>query len=184
MSDATAPPSPATDRPLSIVHLTLASDAGGLSRYLIDLSRAMLGRGHDVRVVGDRGAWHDRFEAAGIPCHVVPLNGGIRGLWKSSRQLRSVLREHRPDVLHSHYRRASLMGRLSRIGAGVKPPLLYTLHLSHIDLGGWRRWLSDFGDHTHAASLDAVQWLKTEAGVDRNDLTYLPHGLATERFPQ
>ena len=168
--------------PLRIVHLTLASAAGGLSRYLIDLSVALRDWGHEVTILGDRGAWHDRFEAAGLDYRIVPLESGPRGLWTSAGVLSDVLKQKPVDVLHSHYRRASLMGRLGRWRAGTQTPLLYTLHLSHIDVSGWRRWLSDFGDHTHVASQDAADWLKG-LGTPADKISLVPHGIHTEQYP-
>src|SRR5205085_11098493 len=44
--------------PLRILHLTAGSDAGGLSRYIYDLSMAMIAQGHEITVGGERGAWH------------------------------------------------------------------------------------------------------------------------------
>jgi glycosyltransferase involved in cell wall biosynthesis len=169
------------DRPLRILHLTAASDAGGLSRYLLDLCKGLSERGHEVILAGERGAWHDRFETAGWKWIDIPLKGGPLSFLKSGQILRTFLAEHPVDLLHAHYRRATLLGR--RLQKAGKPPLLYTLHLSHMPLGFGRRWLSDFGDHTHLASVDARQWLTDDAGVDPARVTLIPHGIDTARFP-
>ena len=168
-------------RPLRILHLTAASDAGGLSRYLLDLCGGLVERGHDVILAGERGAWHDRFEKAGWPWIEIPLKGGPLAFWKSVRTLRTYLKQHPVDVIHAHTRRATLLGR--RLQVNRKPPLLYTLHLSHMPLNHGRRWLSDFGDHTHAASVDGRQWLLDEHLVPGQRITVIPHGISTERFP-
>ena len=88
----------------------------------------------------------------------------------------------RPDVIHAHYRRATLLGRRLQRRIGHRPPVLYTLHLSHLNVGGWRRLVSDFGDHTHAASADAVEWLVADARVPRGRITLIPHGVDVSRF--
>jgi glycosyltransferase involved in cell wall biosynthesis len=67
-------------------------------------------------------------------------------------------------------------------GGHARPPLLYTLHLSHISLRWPRRWLSDFGDYTHAASVDAREWLINDAGVAAERIALIPHGIDTQRF--
>jgi glycosyltransferase involved in cell wall biosynthesis len=169
------------DRPLRILHLTAASDAGGLSRYLLDLCKGLVDQGHEVTLAGERGAWHDRFEAAGWRWIDIPLKGGPLAFYRSIQILRSYLADHPVDLLHAHYRRATLLGR--RLQKDGRPPLLYTLHLSHMPLSFGRRWLSDFGDHTHVASVDARQWLTDEAGVDPARVTLIPHGIDTARFP-
>ena len=41
-------------KPLRILHLTAASDAGGVSRYLYDLCHACVAEGHEVAIAGQR----------------------------------------------------------------------------------------------------------------------------------
>ncbi len=62
-------------------------------------------------------------------------------------------------------------------------PVLYTLHLSHMPLGGAWGWLSNFGDHVHAPSSEGRQWLIDEARVPAERITLIPHGIQAERFP-
>jgi len=180
-----------THQPLRILHLTYASDAGGLSRYVIDLAGASRAAGHHVEVAGDVGVWQDQFDSEGLTYHRVPLKSGAIGFYKSYRSLQKL-----PpfDLIHAHYRRATLLGRAlqrswksdgleDRQNSGRKAsPLVVTLHLSHIDVGGWRRWFSDFGDHTIAASQDARHWLEAEARVPADRISVIPHGIDCSHF--
>ena len=166
--------------PLRVLHLTAGSDAGGLSRYVLDLGTAMTAAGHTVAVAGQRGPWHDLFAASPVPWVDAPLKGGPLALWRSARILARHLADHPVDLLHAHYRRAALVGRLVQRWHPV--PMLYTLHLSDIPLGLGRRWLSDFGDHTHAASADAATWLTGVARVPADRITTIPHGVDPDRF--
>jgi glycosyltransferase involved in cell wall biosynthesis len=168
-------------RPLRILHLTAGSDAGGLSRYILDLGTAMTAAGHTVTVAGERGAWHEVFERSVLPWVDVPLKGGPIALWSAARTLRRWMDDHPVDVLHVHYRRPALVARLLQRRHPV--PMLYTLHLSDIAVGGPRRWLTDFGDHTHAPSAHAVRWLTHTAGVVADRITLVPHGVDPARFP-
>ncbi len=163
-------------RPLRVLHVTLGADAGGLSRYIMDLGTAMQRQGHFVAAAGDTGAWQGAFDAAPFPYLNIPLKGGPVKFFQSLRAVRKFCKEHRIDLLHTHYRRATQLARFVRL------PVLYTLHLSHIDLSGVRRWLTDFGDHTHAASVDARQWLIDGAGLKTNRITLIPHGVDVARF--
>ena len=164
------------------MHLTLGADAGGLSRYLIDAAQAARAAGHAVMAAGDDGAWQSAFDAASFPYHRVPLKGGLLDFRRSVRLLTPVVEMFRPDVIHAHYRRAALLGRRLQRLVSPRPPVLYTLHLSHLNVGGWRRLFRDFGDHTHAASADAVAWLVKTAGVPRGRVTLIPHGVDVTRF--
>ncbi len=186
MSDAVSKPS-ANNR--TALHLTLASDAGGLSRYVIDLALAMREHGWHSIVAGDVGVWQDRFDDAGIEYIQVPLKGGVRGFLKSAKLVRERLGSRPVHLLHAHYRRAVQLGRWIQRPLGKLLPrderlqLLYTLHLSHIDVSGIRRLFSDFGDHTHCASVDAREWLVADARVPEEQITLIPHGVDVEKFP-
>ena len=166
---------------MRILHLTSGSDAGGVSRYLFDLCSAMQAAGHQVAIAGQKGSWHEMFRTAPWPWIEAPIKGGPLGLLKASRILRRYLDENPVYLLHTHYRKATLVAR--RLQKNVNVPVLYTLHLSHMSLGGSRRWLSDFGDHTHAAASDARDWLIDQARIPPERISLIPHGIHTERFP-
>jgi glycosyltransferase involved in cell wall biosynthesis len=167
--------------PLRVLHLTAGSDAGGLSRYILNLGTAMVAAGHTVAVAGERGTWHDLFAASPLAWIDVPLKGGPLALRGAARTLSRWLDEHPVDLLHVHYRRAALVGRL--VQRRHPMPMLYTLHLSDIPVRWPWRLLSDFGDHTHSPSADAVPWLTGVARVPAERITVVPHGIDAARFP-
>jgi glycosyltransferase involved in cell wall biosynthesis len=162
---------------LRILHLFLGADAGGLSQYILDMMNAMQAQGHEVTVAGDSGAWLERFPADSY--HRIPLKEGFGGFRNSVRQVRKLLDQQPVDILHTHYRRATLLARKLK----TRLPILYTLHLSHLSLRWPRRWLSDWGDHCHVASSDARDWLINQAGVLPDHITLIPHGVQVDRFP-
>ena len=181
---------------LRVLHLVLGSEPGGLSRYVIDLTRAMRELGHEITVAGDRGESHVLFERERIDWIDIPLKGGLVSFLKSATILKRHLRERPVDVIHTHYRRATLLARRVRHHAGAersprsaatdcsrgKVPILYTLHLSHMNITGPRRWLSDFGDHTHTPSADGRRWLVDDARVPESRITLIPHGVDVARY--
>jgi glycosyltransferase involved in cell wall biosynthesis len=145
---------------------------------------AMHAQGHDVAVAGERGAWHWLFEKAPFPWIEIPAKGGLLSLIKSTSILRKWVAARPVDILHTHYRRGTLIAR--RLHKQMRPaelPILYTLHLSHMALGWPRRLFSDFGDRTHVASAQAREWLIQEAGVDPSRITLIPHGIDPAGFP-
>jgi glycosyltransferase involved in cell wall biosynthesis len=165
---------------LRILHLTAGSDAGGLSTYIFDLCSAMQKSGHEVAVAGQRGAWHGLFEKAPWPWIEAPLKGGPLALGQAAEALRAWIGEHPVDLLHAHYRKATLVGRKLQKSRSV--PLLYTLHLSPLSLTWPRRSFSDFGDRTHVASEESRRWLIESAGVSEERITLIPHGVDPSRF--
>ena len=186
-----------TDRPLRILHLTLGG-LGGLSRYITNLSLAMHNLGHQITIAGDTGAWQWLFDSMPVPYVKIPLKGGLLSFRRAVRTMRDHLREHPVDLIHTHYRRATMLGRrvqstksaspespaLRAADRNAKhPPLLYTLHLSHLSLKFPHNLFTDFGDHTHVASSEARDWLTHDAHVPADRISLIPHGVDVERFP-
>jgi glycosyltransferase involved in cell wall biosynthesis len=170
-----------TDRPLRILHLTLGADAGGLSRYITDLSLAMHKLGHQITVAGDTGAWQWLFDSMPFPYIQIPLKGGLLAFGHAVHTMRQYLREHPVDLIHTHYRRGTLLGRRLQKMSGA--PILYTVHLSHISLKFPRNLFTDFGDHSHVASPEARDWLLNDAHVPSEKISLIPHGVDVEKFP-
>lgn len=163
----------------TVLHLLNATDAGGLSRYVLDVGAAMKREGWRVVVAGDRGAWHEKF--ADVEFIELPLTQGPLGFLRSVGGMRRWLAANPVDLIHTHYRKATWLARA--IQRDKRPPILYTLHLSHLNVRGWRRWLTDFGDHTHVASEDARQWIVDVAKVDPTKVTLIPHGIDVDKWP-
>jgi len=169
-----------SDRPLRILHLTLGADAGGLSQYIIELGSAMIAQGHEISVAGDTGAWQWAFDESPLKYIQIPLKGNWLSFRKSARILRDYLRDNPVDVLHTHYRRATLLGR--RLQSHRTPPVIYTLHLSHLSLKFPRNLFSDFGDISHVASLEARDWLTRDAHIPQDKIRFIPHGIDLARY--
>ena len=168
-------------KPLRILHLTLGADAGGLSRYVTDLGLAMHRAGHDITVAGDTGAWQPLFDSMPFPYVTIPLKGGPLKFLSCVTTLNAIQKQRPFDVIHTHYRRATVLAR--RMQKRVPTPILYTVHLSHISLKFPRNLLTDFGDHTHVASADARDWVITDAHVAANRVSLIPHGVDAAKFP-
>jgi D-inositol-3-phosphate glycosyltransferase len=118
------------------------------------------------------------FEAAPFPYMRIPLAGGPISFLRCVRAMRG----QTPDLIHTHYRRATKLGR--RLQINRSPPLLYTVHLSHMSMNWWRKPLTDFGDQTHVAAEEAQQWVIDEGHVPAERVSLVPHGIDIHRFPQ
>jgi glycosyltransferase involved in cell wall biosynthesis len=183
------------DRPLRILHLTLGADAGGLSRYIIDVGNALIERGHEVIAAGDTGAWQWAFDQSRVKYIQIPLKGGLFSFHACVKTLRKFVRDNPVDVIHTHYRRATLLGRRIQRHAAAghtappdraprkRAPVLYTVHLSHISLKFPRNLLSDFGDVAHVAAPEARDWLINDAHLAPERTAFIPHGIPVRNFP-
>ncbi len=104
---AIEPTGPATSRGLRVCLASLAPFVGGAEIAAERLAAGLQAAGHDVLVVlGARGAVLDRIERAGLRCVHTPMY--FTDKWhcvryfRARNRLRWVLKQHRPDVVHSN----------------------------------------------------------------------------------
>lgn len=110
--------------------------ATGAGRHVIDLSKGLLARGHEVHLAysplrSDEVSTDEvqRLRAnAGLTLFQLPMRREpSRGDIGAMLRLRRYLRDHGPlDVVHCHSTKAGLVGRLGLVGCCV--PRLYTPH--------------------------------------------------------
>ena len=86
--------------------------------------------------IGPEGSLIDRARAAGF--RVIELDSMRRSIhpwhdWRSYRDLLAVLRELRPDLVHTHSSKAGIIGRYA--AAKLKLPAVHTIHGSAFHFG-------------------------------------------------
>ncbi len=116
---------------MKILYVITKSNWGGAQRHVFDLAVAMKARGHDVAVaLGGDGILRTRLEDQGIFTHSIANLGRDVSLGKdtgSFKEIFSIIKHRRPDVLHLHSPKAAglgaLAGRLLRV-----PKIIYTVH--------------------------------------------------------
>jgi glycosyltransferase involved in cell wall biosynthesis len=118
------------------------------------------------------------FQAAPFPYVAIPLNGGPLGFFRSVQMMRQL----KPQLIHTHYRRATALAR--RLQSHRSPPLLYTVHLSHMSMNWWRKPLTDFGDETHVAAEEAAKWVIDSGHVPARRVNLVSHGIDVHRYQQ
>lgn len=95
--------------------ITLGHELYGAQKHVLDLSKAFKLDGHEVLViVGSTGALTEACEASGIEYrHIPSLQRAIRigRDLKACAELKSVLKEFKPDVVGSHSSKAGFISR-------------------------------------------------------------------------
>lgn len=110
---------------LKLLHVLAPAPFGGLERIVEALARGQHRRGHDVSVVLVAGIADpdpplaEAMAAAGV--HATVLRTPPRGYLQERQAFREVLRNLRPDVVHTHGYRPDVLlaGVARREGAGV-----------------------------------------------------------------
>lgn len=158
---------------------------GGAETQLVNLATRLKKRGWDVRVVSmlPPQAFTEELAAAGIPLATLNMRRGVpdpRAVFK----LVKILRQWRPDIVHSHMVHANLLARIARVFYKV-PVVISTAH--SINEGGRLREvayrLTDFlADLTTNVSRAAVSRYIQVGAAPKNKIIFMPNGIDTCHF--
>ena len=175
---------------VSIIHVIARLNVGGAALHVLQLAHEQSRRGHDVVVVaGTLAAGEESMEYVaeelGVEVLKLPLlqrELSLRADPAAILALRRIIRQRRPDVLHTHTAKAGATGRLAAISAGRARPraIVHTYH-GHV-LSGYfsRRWERIFRWIERALALMSGTLIAVSDEV-RDDLVSL--GVApAERF--
>lgn len=120
---------------MKIVHVITRLIVGGAQENTLLSCEGQHARGHDVTLItgpglGPEGSLMDRARRPGY--RVIEIDDMRRaiGLFRDTRsylQLTRVLKQLKPDVVHTHSSKAGIMGRWAAHRTGV-PVILHTIH--------------------------------------------------------
>jgi glycosyltransferase involved in cell wall biosynthesis len=168
-----------------ILLLSTSMGMGGADKQLLSAAHEMRARGHDILIVSLTALGPMGLEARtlGLRTESLEMPRGIpdpRGMVRLVR----LVREWRPDVVHSHMVHANLMARMLRIFAPV-PVLVSTIHNIYeggrILMTGYRL-TNNLADHMTIVSQAAADRFINEGIVPKPMLTVIPNGVDTDRF--
>ena len=169
---------------MRILQLTSHLDVGGITTYVVNLSRALAARGHQVIVGSGGGTQEGRLTEAGIAHRRVPLATSAecspQVAW-ACWQLNRMLSASPVDVIHAHTRTAQVaaawLSRRQKIPSVTTWHGFYRRRLS-------RRWWPCTGTMTIAISEPVAAHLRDVFGVPPERIRLIPHGVDAARFEQ
>ena len=116
---------------MKILYAITKSNWGGAQRHLFDLATKMKERGHTpVVALGGDGILRKKLEDTGIKTYTIAKLSRDIALSKdagSFKELFSVIKREKPDVLHLHSPKAAGLGALAGKLLRVKK-IVYTVH--------------------------------------------------------
>jgi glycosyltransferase involved in cell wall biosynthesis len=116
---------------MKILYVITKSNWGGAQRNVFDLATQMKASGHEVSVaLGGKGVLQKKLESAGIFTHPIDYlerDFSFSKDFKSLREIYSIIKERRPDVIHLHSPKASGLGALAARLLGTKR-IITTVH--------------------------------------------------------
>jgi glycosyltransferase involved in cell wall biosynthesis len=175
------------DGRLKVLHLLVTMPVGGAE----DLVAAIVG-GLDparfaagVACLGLPGPVGEELAAAGFP--VISLGFDLKhtSTWRLAAAVRRLLREQRPDILHTHLYHPNLYGRLAALGLGLSG-VVASVHNSYSRVKFHRRlWnylLARVTDRILVASPQVWEDLRRYDGAPASRLLLLPYGIRLEEL--
>jgi glycosyltransferase involved in cell wall biosynthesis len=155
---------PPADRPLRILHIFRAP-VGGLFRYVLDVARGQIARGHQVGILCDSTTGGVRAAAAfaeiepslALGVHRIPItrNPGPADL-KAIAFVRRLVREQRPDIIHGHGSKGGLLARFPAFFDRNWPACVFTSH------GGSFHFLTNSPRDCLYRGVESLMALKTD----------------------
>lgn len=179
----------------------MESTIGGTRRHLRDIAGAQARAGQRVHVVAaalrmpEVRADFQRLREQGVDVRELPMVRAIQPGTDARhlRALRSLLKELRPDVVHTHSSKAGVLGRLASkttgIGARVHTPHTFAFLFDAMFSSAKRRLFrtieSQLGRHTHrlVAVSESERATIAESGVvDARRVRVVPNGVDPAPF--
>jgi glycosyltransferase involved in cell wall biosynthesis len=126
---------------VKILHVIARLNVGGAALSVLEVAATQQRRGHDVTVVaGTIPSSEDSMEYVadelGVPVHHLPaLRRELSATYDAlaTAKLWSLLREQRPDVLHTHTSKAGATGRVAAAFAGPwRPAAVAHMYHGHV----------------------------------------------------
>lgn len=166
---------------MKILMALMSLDIGGVETHVLELSKELTARGHKIVAVSAGGSYVSQLEACGVRHVTAPLVSKSPGdILKSYKILKALIKEFRPDIVHSHARIPSLVCHLiHKTDKSFK--FVTTVHFP-FDTRIPFRWLSRWGERTLAVSEDLKGYVTRNYNVKDKNVFVSINGIDTEKF--
>ena len=169
--------------PLSILLIATGLELGGAERQVVDLADRLAARGHRVGLAYLVGEAELR-PGADVELHALDFSKTPAGMLRGCLRLRRLLRQWRPDVVHSHMVHANLIARAVRLIA----PMRRLVCTAHSTVEGGRavalayRLTDRLADVSTHVSREAVEAYERAGAVPRGRMRAVLNGIDLRLF--
>lgn len=145
--------------------------------------------GWDVHVVSPslEGRYRSSWIETGATLHAIPCEFPVKSPWKLPEiksEILSLVRELKPDLIHSHFVSTTLMLRYALRETTV--PRIFQvpgpLHLEHNLFGQWETFWSDSNDHWIASSRYIQSLYQQRYGINKERVHLSYYGTNLNQF--
>ena len=167
---------------MRILHVTSHLNIGGVTSYVLSLSKTLAQRGHRIIVASGGGQLEDRVNALGGAHWRAPLSTRVEfspQVFAASRTLARQLQQEPVDLLHAHTRVGQVVA--DRLSRRCHIPYVTTWHGFFRPNLGRRLWPC-LGDATIAISEPVRRHLVQDFHVPSERVHLIPHGIDPAPF--
>lgn len=168
---------------IHVVHVIPKLGYGGAERFVVDLTRFISSSEIHQSVVT---LWDERPLEKELPPSVQCISAHFDSVSRTKRvsTLREILKQLKPDVIHTHLFGADLWGRLAAHSLGI--PVVTTEHNINVDESKIRelvkRFMKKYSAEYTSPSLAVMDFMKKAYGIDRKKIRIIPHGVDLYKF--
>lgn len=165
---------------MKILMATMSMGLGGAETHVLELSRALAARGHEVFVASAGGVYAEALERGGVRHESMPLERkDPASVAKAVRLLSRLMERERFDIVHAHARiPAFICGKLrEKYGFAF-------ITTAHFDfrVDALLSRITDWGEHVLAVSEDIRESVVRKYGYPAEKITLVNNGIDTARF--
>lgn len=171
---------------VNILYIITGLGLGGAERQVCDLADRLVQKGHSIKIV----SLVSKIEAGVLPKELsidvqyLNMSKNPLGFISICLKLKDIVRDFRPDVVHSHMFHANIVTRVLRVFASF-PRLICTSHSNNE--GGKLRMLlyrlTNFLSDTNTnVSQDAVNEFIRKQAVTSSQMIVVSNGIDTQNF--
>lgn len=165
---------------MNILMSLMQLEIGGAETHVVELSKELKRRGHNIIITSNGGAYVKELENAGIKHYCVPLqNKKPKNVVKAYSMLKKIIEEEKIDVVHSHARIPSFL--LGKLRKKMKFPFVTSAHWVFSTKYGLK-YITDWGERTLAVSEDIKKYLIDNYKIPEEHITVTVNGIDTEKF--
>lgn len=164
----------------NILMALMQLDIGGAETHVVELSKELKRRGHNIIIVSRGGAFESELLEAGIKHIKLPLHSKkLSDIKKSKKELEKIITEEKIDIVHSHTRIASFI--LGKLHKKMNFNFVTTAHWVFSTRFGLK-YLTDWGEKTIAVSQDIKKYLIDNYKTKEEDIFVTINGIDTKKF--
>lgn len=169
---------------MNIIHITSHLNAGGITSYVLAVSKKQIAAGHHVTVVADHGQMEPKLAEIGIKYVHASLHTSAEfslRIHKASDMIAKHFKNKAIDMIHAHTRVSHVVA--DRLSKRLKIPYVTTWHGFYRMNVGRHLWPC-LGHATIAISEPVFKHLLHDFGVKKYHVHLIPNGVDIEQFSE